>query len=456
MTPFRRYPPPLAALALALCPLLASAQLRTDALDAADPQSPVTTRTQATAATPRMTVPELPSSASDALSIWQRANQDVAAFPRGHIDILRREASQTNAPTPVTAPASAMPLGPDEALRASLAQRPALFTLPGMSALEQTAVQSALLNHTLEVQRAWITAVATRVALRHQQARLDAAQSGAELGRRMVVTGNWSQARQLREQLALAREQAALLRAQQTAMDAQEQLARLMGPWRLDAVEALTLRLPEQLPEPPTTLQPGPGLTVADIEAAVLRSHPTLATLRKQAQRELAAVAPAQLGAWDESIRAALGGLPADGWSTRALAITDRRLTGNHALERAVEARADLLQRATERRSAARTAWAQLQIAHALARHAQDVTLPLQTALEQETQLRYNGMLQSTWELLDASRERMQAASDAANARRDFWLAHADWQALLAGGDYAPTSLSTSAGASTPASAQGH
>lgn len=456
MTPFRRYPPPLAALALALCPLLASAQPRTDALDAADPRSPVTTRPQATAATPRMTVPELPSSAGDALSIWQRANQDVAAFPRGHIDILRKEAGQTNAPPPVAAPASTTPLGPDEALRASLAQRPALFTLPGMSAVEQTAVHSALLNHTLEVQRAWINAVATRVALRHQQARLDAAQSGAELGRRMVVAGNWSQARLLREQLALAREQVTLLRAQQTAMDAQEQLARLMGSWRPEAIEALTQRLPEQLPEPPTPLQPGPGLTVADIEAAVLRGHPTLATLRIQAQRELAAVAPAQLGAWDGSIRAALGGLPADGWTTRALAITDRRLTGNHALERAVAARADLLQRATERRSAARTAWAQLQTTHALARHAQDVALPLQTALEQETQLRYNGMLQSTWELLDASRERMQAASDAANARRDFWLAHADWQALLAGGDYAPTSLSTTAGASTPASAQGH
>jgi hypothetical protein len=457
MTPLRRYSPPLAALAFALCPLFASAQLRSDALDAADPQSPVTARPQAAPATPRMTTPELPSGTSDALSVWQRANQDVAAFPRGHIDILRWETGQPNAPTPVTSPASARPLGPDEALRASLAQQPALFTLPGMNALEQTVVQRALLAHTLDVQRAWITAVATRAALRHQQARLDAAQSGAELGRRMVVAGNWSQARLLREQLTLAREQAALLRAQQTAMDAQEQLARLMGQWRAQTIEALMQRLPEQLPAPPATLQPGPGLTAADIETAALRSHPTLTTQRAQTQRELVAVTPVQRNAWDDSVRGMLGHIPADGWPSRGMTITDRRLTGNHALERAVDAEADLLQLATERRSAARTAWARLQTAHALARHTQDVTLPLQTALEQETQRRYNGMLQSTWELLEASRERMQAASDAASARRDFWLAQADWQALLAGGDYAPASPSPFTGsASTATSTAGH
>ena len=58
---------------------------------------------------------------------------------------------------------------------------------------------------------------------------------------------------------------------------------------------------------------------------------------------------------------------------------------------------------------------------------------------EQETLLRYNGMLQSTWELLDATRERLAAATAAAQARHAYWTAWLDWQLLLAGGPYRAT-----------------
>jgi outer membrane protein TolC len=136
--------------------------------------------------------------------------------------------------------------------------------------------------------------------------------------------------------------------------------------------------------------------------------------------------------------------------------VADQRLTNDHALQRALGAEAELLQLAAERRSAARTAWARLQTAHALARHAQETVLPLQIALEQETLLRYNGMLQSTWELLEASRERMQAASDAASARRDAWMARLDLDHLIAGGDYSPAEPSATGGARASAAIPGH
>lgn len=442
-------------LALALCPLVANAQDRSDALRAADPLSPVAARAPAAAPPLAVPAPALPTTAGEALSLWQRANQQVAAFPRGHIDILRWEASQPGA-LPAPAADAAPPLLPDEALRVSLTQRPALLARPGMNTVEQAVVQSAWLEHAQAVQRAWITAVASREHLRHQQARLDAAHSGAELGRRMVVAGNWSQARLLREQLALAREHTAQLQAQQTALEAQEHLARLMGQWDPQVIDALMQRLPAGLPDLPAQPQPGPGLTESELEAAVLRSHPTLALQRTDTRRRLAAIDPAWRNTWAQALQTSLQTLPTEGLPTAPLAIADARLANDHALQRALGAEAALLQLAAERRSAARTAWAHLQTTHALARHAQETVLPLQTALEQETLLRYNGMLKSTWELLEASRERMQAASDAASARRDFWLAQLALSHLLAGGDYSPAETAAAGSARATAAQPGH
>jgi outer membrane protein TolC len=273
----------------------------------------------------------------------------------------------------------------------------------------------------------------------------------------MVVAGNWSQARLMREQLTLAREQAALWQARQSALEAEEQLARLMGQWHPQAIDALMQRLPAQLPGIPAQPRPAADLAESDIEATVLHSHPTLAVQRTAVLRQLAALDPAWRDTWTQSVQAGLRTLPSDGLPNTVLAITDPRLANDHALQRALASESALLQTATERRSAARTAWARLQTTHALARQAQEVTLPLQTALEQETLLRYNGMLQSTWELLEASRERMQAASDAATARRDFWLARLDLDHLLAGGDHAPADPSpATAGARRAASTAGH
>lgn len=453
-----------AAWMLALCPMVSSLsahvhaqeQAASDAMRAADPTRPVAMRKAAPPGPTPVASPPLPTTAAEALAIWQRANERVAAFPRGHIDILRWEAQNAGAQAPAAPAKTAPPLLADEALRLSLAQRPALLARPGMGWAELAEVQSAWLEHAHAVQSAWINAVTSQDQLRQQQARLDAAHSGTELGRRMVMAGNWSQARLMREQLVLAREQAALLQAQRTVLESQEHLARLMGQWDPQAIDALMQRLPAQLPELPNQLQPGPGLEASELEAAVLRSHPRLALQRTETQRQLAAMQPAWRGAWTQALQASLQTLPTEGLPTSPLAIADVRLANDHALQRALNAEAALLELAAERRSAARRAWANLQTAHALARHAQETVLPLQTALEQETLLRYNGMLQSTWELLEASRERMQAASDASAARRDFWLAQLALSHLLAGGDYKPSESSPAGSARATAAQPGH
>jgi hypothetical protein len=136
--------------------------------------------------------------------------------------------------------------------------------------------------------------------------------------------------------------------------------------------------------------------------------------------------------------------------------LDDPGLLRDHALERATQQQARLLDLAAQRRSMAREAWGQLQTRHASARHSEQVVAALQEALEQESLLRYNGMLESTWQLLASARERLAALDAAALARRDFWRAQAEWQALLAGADYSGGDLSTSGAGASGAARGGH
>jgi hypothetical protein len=432
--------------------VLASAHAQApDALGAANPAHPVQPAPWVLPPGASADTPALPADLAAARAIWQRVNQRVAEFPRGHADLLRWEAGTPEAATAPAAPA----LTWREALRLSLRHRPELFTHADMNPLTLAQVKVAYATHVRELQRAWIDATAARQRERLLAELLDATRTGSELGRRMVVAGNWSQARQAREQLIEANAWQALVDARSASQAAQEHLARLLGIWEAQAVAQLGERLPQQLPALPEQASPGTGLTPATLEAAVLRSHPTLAQSRLLTQRDMSAIAPSQLDAWNAAVNAALDAQPN---ATRADSepphIDNLSLLRDGSLERAVHAQAALLALAAERRAMARQAWAALQSRHALALHAQNVVVPLQTTLAQETQLRYNGMLQSTWELLASARERLGALDAALQAQRSYWLAQADWQALLAGAGHA--AADNAASVTTAAPTAGH
>jgi outer membrane protein TolC len=425
------------------------------ALRAADPATPVPAAAAPLLPAPAPAKPlELPTDIDRARAIWQQANERVAAFPRGHIDIIRWEAQNPAGSPAADEPASTAPaLDAAEALRLSLRHRPALFAHRGMNEPERAGVQRAYVAHAQAVHTAWVEAVTARHTLRVMNEALSASDTGVALGQRMVLAGNWSQAKLLREQVQQAADHQAVARALQAKTSADEQLLRLLGQWDGTTSVPLLQRLPQSLPALPAQVTPGQGLDPAEVEAAVLKSHPTLSWQLTEARRQIATVSPGRLAAWADTVNQALSATPSAGqpspWS--APQISNLPLLSDHALERAVRAESSLLEAATERRSMAREAWAHLQAQHASALHAQDVISPLQATLEQETLLRYNGMLQSTWDLLAQARERLGSLDAAHQARRDFWLAHTAWQALLAGGDYQSPGISSapSGGAST-------
>ncbi|MFN3440631.1 MAG: hypothetical protein ACK41V_23250, partial [Acidovorax sp.] len=416
MMVFRRLSPPLKStsghlLALALSVTCWPALAQTSsALQAANPDAPSTGIALVLPPTGSAAPQDRPVDLAQAKEIWQRANERVAEFPRGHVDLLRWEAKNPG-DTPPAQGDNASPAALDlaQALRLSLRQRPDLFTRSDTNAVEKAAVQVEYAQHVREVQRTWIDAVSARQSWRHAREVWDATRTGSELGRRMVMAGNWSQAKLMREQLTQASAWQTSVDAQAAALVAQERLAQMLGLWDAEAVSRLGERLPASLPAVPARPTPGEGITPATLESAVLRGHPLLSLQRTRAQRELTAVSPGSRAAWNAAVDTAIAAMPGPGTTPTPPHIGDLPLLRDHPLERAIEAESALLRAASERRSMARQAWAHLQMRHASAVHAQTVVAQLQTALEQETLLRYNGMLQSSWELLASARERMQS-----------------------------------------------
>ncbi len=449
------YPALLGLLALSSTTL--QAQTPAEALAASAPASsaPAPASTLTLPAPTQAEPLTLPADIAQAREIWRQANERVAEFPRGHMDLLRWEAA--NLPSPTANGEASPALGLDEALRLSLRHRPELYTRAGMNAVEQAQVRRAYAIHTRELQHAWIDAVALRQSARHLGAILEATRTGSELSRRMARAGNTSQMALMREQMLEASAWTVAASAEASARAGVERLARLLGQWSARAVDELAQRLPASLPALPAQLVAGSGLAPADIEAAVLRSHPTLEMERIAAERAFTSVSAERWQAWRGAVDTALQGVSTQG--SDALApphLDDLNLLRDHALERATQQQARLLELATQRRSMAREAWTQLQTRHALAQHSESVVVRLQTALEQESLLRYNGMLESSWQLLGSARERLAALEAAAQARRDFWRAQADWQALRAGADYSGADLSTSGAAASGAARGGH
>jgi len=323
-----------------------------------------------------------------------------------------------------------------------------------MSSLERARADIAAVTFAHDVQRAWIRAVAAEHGLRRTEEAFEAADIAAELAARMTRVGNWGQDRLLREQLGLSDAGVGLAQVRQQALSAREALVRKLGLWG----DGLDFPLPDALPALPA--QP---LDVEGLEARALRAHPTLRLAAIEAERSRRGVASRSLAMWSEAIDAALERAFAAQKDTEnplaspiqgAPVLERRRLPAGHEAERAAKDQAKAAALAVTIRSQVREAYHQYRVAYDVARRAEE-NARLAEALQEETLMRYNGMLKSTWDLLASARDRVERADVATRALGDFWLAHANLQAVLAGAEY-PGPDASSVGAAGKADAGGH
>jgi outer membrane protein TolC len=321
-----------------------------------------------------------------------------------------------------------------------------------MMAQEKAEILAAIHQLAHRLDRTWIEAVAAQQALGIVRQVHEAAQTAAELAQRMVKAGNWSQVPLLQAKVLASASATQVTQAQLQAFVARENLIQLTGLWG----EQTHIDLPAQLPKLPEAPLPW-----ANFETQALQNQRALATATFNARHAQAQVNPQDAAVLQKTLMAATTALaPSPLLALATVPLSAPVLPANlgrpnPALLEALteQAHADLL--AAKIRSEAREAWFRYRSAWDLARHQRDVVLPLSTALQEETQLRYNGMLQSTWELLASARARLDSVQAVTQSQRDFWLAHTDFQAVLAGVavTFSPPSGPNSSGANA---AQGH
>lgn len=265
--------------------------------------------------------------------------------------------------------------------------------------------QQAITLLSAQARKAWIEAVAAAQSARYLLDAQEASQAAAELARRMTQVGNMSKLQQAREQALLSEATVQLARAQQAAFNAREKLIVALGLWGAQTRFALPSQLPELPPQAPD---------LPDLESRVLRERLDLRLAQAQWQLQLAGPRPASAdGLWD-ALR--------DSAKVRELAVKTR--------------------------SEARQAYNNYRTAYDVARHYQGEVVPLRKFINDEVVLRYNGMLLSVFDLLADTRAQVLSVNSAIEAQRDFWLAEADLQTLLAGAPVEPSSGASSASSS--------
>lgn len=340
-----------------------------------------------------------------------------------------------------------------------------VLTLPWRARHANQAMELARLRAAQDVirtaadtRKAWVNAVAARQTALYLRDAREAAEAGAELARRMARAGNFSRLQQAREQAILADVAAQVARAEQAAVSEREKLTRLMGLWGDEAAYLL----PDRLPDLPKALADR-----ADVEATALRER-----LDVRAARDESRYVARSLGYTRVSgvVDALTFGVARN--TTFDNASGERETARGFELElpiplfdlgqaRSARAQASYLQSvarvretAVRARSEAREAWLGWRSAYDVAKHYRDEIVPLRQFIVDETQLRYNGMLSSVWDLLGEARNHIAAVNGAIAAQRDFWIADADLQTALTG--TSPGAIAAmGAGTAAPAAATG-
>lgn len=293
------------------------------------------------------------------------------------------------------------PLSADAAVRIAILNNPDLqiaLGAAGLSITDATASDSplklqarqAITALSARAYKAWVAAVAAEQYARLLGDAKETLETSGELTRRMAQVGNVAKLTLTRAQLALSEAALEVARAQAAAFTAREHLTVTLGLWGAQT----QFQLPSELPALPAQVQ-----EIPNIEERALQARPDLGLARTQWQYKQATTPPTDAdGRWEAL---------ADAAKVRASAIHIR--------------------------SQAREAYFAYRTAFDIAQHLDTGVRSLHSLVLDEMVLRYNGMLTSIFEVLADSHARTQSANATVNAQRDFWLAHADLQALLAG-----------------------
>lgn len=268
------------------------------------------------------------------------------------------------------------------------------------------------------------------------QRALDVFAAGRDAAEALLEAGNVPELDLATQSAAFERARITVARLALERADRREALQRLLGLHG----ELTSWRIAGQLPPASEQVPPWEGLETQAIEASL-----DLRELRDRAESSARWAAAFRQQGWLPALALDIHSLvgdpeePGRGWRfgagvTIGLPIFNREQGNVLAREAEFEA---LLERhhalAIEIRSAVREAWNRLVSAHGRARQYQQVILPAQRRVSEQTLLQYNAMQVSVFPLLQARRAELDAELEYVDTLREYWTASAALEALLAG-----------------------
>ena len=301
-----------------------------------------------------------------------------------------------------------------------------------IAAARARATASAI-DLAMDVEVAYYGVVAATQEVELRQTAFDAATASAELTERMRAAGNTAQLALVRDRDRREQTRIDLARAEVELIERREDLNALLG---LSGKDTAWTVAEKRLPEVPAEV---PELDTLEQDAVTESLE--LTALRGDAEAASRRVGRARLRAFFPGLGAGVAISRRDGgdWEAGpalriALPIFDQqqgpRAQANAELRRA---RQELTATAVDLRAEARAAREVALGSHDEARHIKDVILPLRNEILDQLVRQYNAMNASTFELLEAKRELVDAGSQYIDALRRYWTAMARVKALRRG-----------------------
>ncbi|MGB7204421.1 MAG: TolC family protein [Anderseniella sp.] len=287
-----------------------------------------------------------------------------------------------------------------------------------------------------ETRVAWINSVSAWERAGHIKQAISAADAGSDLAMQLGKTGAIPKAAQAREHVNYAELTAQLASARLEAREAKQVLIRKMGVWGKET----EFSVPNKLPPLPSEVT-----RKKSIAAEALRNRIDLMIAKADLDIVARSYGLTQATRYVSDLDFT-GGVEIEREDGKdvvsgridfdlVIPIFDSGQARLRKAEMAYMRSANLLaQRAAEIRSEAHSAYEAYRGRHEIALHHYQAVAPLRKVLEQQALLNNNGMISSTFELLQDVRAKVNSDLQADMAKRDFWLAEANLRTVIYGG----------------------
>jgi outer membrane protein TolC len=314
-----------------------------------------------------------------------------------------------------------------------------LITAPYLHSIEQrrfTQVQSAVILQVVQLadrtRTAYYTALAARDSLHYAWQVKNAAQTSAELAKRMLSAGNWNRLDQARQQSFYLQALQQLSHAQLADAAARAELRRLLGIARSDS----SVNLAERLPDLPHML-----IELPNMEQTTLQSRIDLQIMRAEmdelARRLKLTKATRFVNVLEAGPTRVRNGPRMDPFETGyELSLYVPIFDSGEPLVRKSEALyaqsvERFAQAAIDARAEVLKAMAQYRATYDMAVRERDEIMPTRKLIADQDLLRYNASLVSVFELLTDARDRIASVNDYIERARDFWIAKSHLDTVL-------------------------